>query len=426
MTVRFLHAADIHLGYRQYNAQERHDNFTRAFEALVEDALARRVDFVLLAGDLFHRRVIEPRTFLQAVSLLQRLRDGGVPAIAVEGNHERAHYHEGFSWLDCLAEMGYLMVLNPRYEQGQLHLDPWDPHRKEGAYVDFPGGVRVVGVKYYGASTPRVIQDLEQALARLSAPRPAYSILMLHAGLQGILDQYSATLTRADLERLRPYTDYLALGHIHKPFVQDDWIYNPGSLETTSVTEVEWEDRGYFVVELDSAACPPHTVERIRSVRRRFLCLTFSVDRYESPEALYVALKSYLASEATGEVVAQKPVVEVKLTGILAFSRADLEVGRVEAMVQDAFRPLLANIRDITTPSGGDISVVGRMSRAELERHVLREMLEDDVRRRGDSERWADMVLTLKKMALGGSEPRELVAELTAFRQSLAEGGDAC
>ena len=27
---------------------------------------------------------------------------------------------------------------------------------------------------------------------------------------------------------IRPYADYVALGHIHKPFEMDAWIHNPG------------------------------------------------------------------------------------------------------------------------------------------------------------------------------------------------------
>jgi DNA repair exonuclease SbcCD nuclease subunit len=31
--------------------------------------------------------------------------------------------------------------------------------------------------------------------------------------------------------------DYLALGHIHTPYIIDGWIYNPGSIERTSVND---------------------------------------------------------------------------------------------------------------------------------------------------------------------------------------------
>ena len=62
MAVRFLHAADIHLGCEQYGEHERANDFARTFGHLVDTAIDRSVAFVLLAGDLFHRADISPQT----------------------------------------------------------------------------------------------------------------------------------------------------------------------------------------------------------------------------------------------------------------------------------------------------------------------------------------------------------------------------
>jgi len=421
--MRFLHAADIHLGYEQYGCNERYNDFGRAFEALVDDALARQVDLVLLAGDLFHKYALDPQTLLQATHQLRRLREANVCVIAIEGNHERPRYQGVLSWLDYLAECNLLVLLSPDYQAGQMSLRHWDG--QSGAYLDLSEGVRVIGVKYYGAMTPRVIQDLTAELGRLPGPRPDYTVLMLHAGLQGILDNYSATLTRAELDPLRAYTDYLALGHIHKPFIQDDWIYNPGSLETNSVAEVEWEDRGYFLVEVDPSRRPAHVVTKVCSKRRAFERLSFSVSEYDSPEALQRALAAYIGREATPDKAAQHPVVELELRGILNFDHADLDLAQIEQMVREAYTPITYLLRDITSPSEFSISTDEALSRAELERVVLRELVERDVRRRAQSERWADMVLSLKRLALGDSPPEEIVGELRRFAD-LLEGEQPC
>lgn len=417
MSIRFLHCADIHLGYQQYNSDERYNDFGRAFEHLVDDALERRVRFLLLAGDLFHKRIVDPLTLLQASAGLQRLREAGIPVYAVEGNHERPHYRERLSWLDYLTEAGLLITLCPRYEGGQLLLEPWDLDTRSGAYVDLPEGIRILGAKYYGAVTPRVVRDMTAALQALPGPRPAYTILMLHAGLEGILDNYSATLRRADLDPLRPLVDYLALGHIHKPFVQDNWIHNPGSLETNSVAEAAWEERGYFVVEVEPHAARKHRVERVCPPRRPFVRLSFAVDTYETPQALLDAVEAFLKEQAEPALVAQRPVVELRLHGILPFERLDLDTTHIERLLKAAFDPLVVLIRDLSTPSAFEIRTTEAMSRAELERHVLTELLERDIRRREDSARWADMVLRLKTLALGSRPPEEIAAELRRFRQ---------
>lgn len=420
MSVRFLHCADIHLGYEQYNLRERYNDFARSFQQTMQDALAERVDFCLLAGDLFHKRVIDPRTLLQACLILEPLREAGIPVYAVEGNHERPHYQDAFSWVDYLTEIGLLITLSPTYVDGRLCLEPWDPKEKQGAYVDRPDGVRIVGVKYYGASTARVLRDLAEALDGLPGKRPAYTVLMTHAGLQGILDNYSATLRRSDLDPLRPYVDYVALGHIHKPFTQDDWLYNPGSLETNGIDEAEWTDRGYFLVDVSSGAGVGHRVRVRQPERRPFVRLSFAVDRYESPEALYKALDAYLAAEARSGLVRRQPIVSLRLRGILPFDRLELDMARVERAGLAAFGALACLVRDETTPSAFEIRTTDTMTREELVEHVLVELVERDARHRPQSAQWARLILRLKGMALGASAPAEVEAELRRFRREAA------
>jgi len=424
-SLRFLHAADIHLGYQQYGSAERYNDFALAFGHLVDDALAQRADYLLLAGDLFHQRTVDPGTLLQATYHLRRLHDAGIPVIAVEGNHERPHYLEKLSWLDYLAETGLLIVLTPVYQGGVMVLERWNEHDRVGAYIDLPGGVRVIGAKYYGAATGRVLQDLTQVLSGGALPdppggRPAYTILMLHAGLQGILDHYSATVSRAQLDVLRPYVDYLGLGHIHKPFVQDDWIYDPGSIETVSMTEVDWDDRGYFIVDVDLAA-RRHAVTRVRSQRRAFERLHFPVDRFDGPEELERGLEARLKREATPGKVAAEPVVELHLFGVLGFDRAELDLSRLGAMTQEAFHAVLCRVHDTTDRGPLDIHMSDGMSRTDLERHVLRELIERDVRHLGDSATWADLTIRVKELALSGGSPEEVLNELRAFREALPE-----
>jgi len=421
MAVRFLHAADIHLGYRQYGSRVRYNDFAETFDAIVSDAIARRVDFVLLAGDLFHKRTVDPQTLLQATMILRRLQAARIPVLAVQGNHERPYQHEATSWLDYLAELDLLTLLGVRYRDGRIAIEPWDEERKTGLYVDLPGDVRVMGMQYLGASTSRAVRDLCDALADRPLKRAGYTILMLHAGLQGVLDGYAAALGRSQLEPLRPYVDYLALGHIHKPFSQDDWIYNPGSPETTSMAEVEWKDRGYLIAEADIGRPARHTVTAVRSPRRPFLRYPFQVDTYTDPTALYHALARFVESVSDDALRARQPVVELDLQGVLAFSRTDLDIGHIEALVTKAFDATVSRIKDSTVPSDYDIAPTEDLTRAQLERHILGELVERDARYRGQGAVWSELALRLKDMALTGHSPDEILAELGEYAGLLSE-----
>lgn len=426
MSVTFLHAADIHLGYEQYNCPERYDDFARAFEHLVQEAIRRRVDALLLAGDLFHKRTLDPRTLLQASYFLQELREAGIPVIAVEGNHDRPRFQDELSWLDYLAEIGLLTSLAPSIEGNRLILAPWDPNTRQGTYLDLPCGLRVVGCPYYGASTPRVLREIAEPLHALRGQGDApFTVLLIHAGLQGILDEYAGTLTPQDLDPLRGAVDYVALGHIHKPFVQEDWLYNPGSLETNSVDEAAWEDRGFFYVEVDPSKRPAHRAEAIRGRRRPFLRFSFPVDAYRSPEALEKALQAFLDGQASEAIRRERPVVELALRGVLAFDAARLELGRLEELVRERFQAVYCHLRNLTAPTAFEVSPAEEMTREELERFVLAELISRDGERAPQAERWASLLLDLKRLGVEERPPEEIIALLEgALGESASSEGE--
>ncbi|MFN2229882.1 MAG: exonuclease SbcCD subunit D [Anaerolineae bacterium] len=427
--MRFLHFADVHLGYQQYGVQERFDDFSRAYLHIVERAIDERVDFCLLAGDLFEKRTVDPLAMRVAIEGLRMLREAGIPVIAVEGNHEKAHYRDRYSWVDFLDGLGYLHLLTPRFEDGRAILEPYGD--EGGAYVDLPlpgargkqGCVRIYGLKYYGASTGRVFRLFADALQETDHSDVDCTILVAHAGLEGQLARYSATLTYNDLVPLRDRVDYLALGHIHKPYAVDGWIYNPGSPETCSMEEVAWSDRGYYLVEMDPGSAPAHRAELIAPPRRPFHRLRLAVDAFEDPTAVYDAVRALLRRHDREIVRDPPPVVELALSGVLAFSRFDLDLNYIEAIVQEALSPLLVRIQNATTPAEFEIAVDSEASRPELERSIVRELLERDARYRPGAEDWTRVVLDVKRMALDGSSPDALIDYLRRARAELTAPG---
>jgi exonuclease SbcD len=427
--MRFLHFADVHLGYQQYGVQERFDDFSRAYLHIIDQAIAQQVDFCLLAGDLFEKRTVDPLAMRVAIEGLRMLHEAGIPVIAVEGNHEKAHYRDRYSWVDFLDGLGYIHLLTPRFENGRAILEPYGD--EGGAYVDLtlpeaqgkPQSVRVYGLKYYGASTGRVFRLFADALQETDHSDVDCTILVAHAGLEGQLARYSATLTYDDLAPLRDRVDYIALGHIHKPYAVEGWIYNPGSPETCSMEEVAWSDRGYYLVEMDPGRDPAHQAELIAPPRRPFHRLRLAVDALEEPTAVYDAVRVLLRRHDREIVRDPPPVVELALSGVLAFNRFDLDLDYIESIVQEALSPLLVRIQNATTPAEFEMAVDGDSSRPELERSIVQELLERDARYRPSAEDWTRVALDVKRMALEGSSPDALIDYLRRARAELAAPG---
>ena len=96
---RFLHAADIHLdspqrGLDRYEGApvvECRGATRRALENLVGLALAERVAFVAIVGDLYDGDWPDYNTGLFFGKQMVRLRDGGIPVFMIRGNHDAAN-----------------------------------------------------------------------------------------------------------------------------------------------------------------------------------------------------------------------------------------------------------------------------------------------------------------------------------------------
>ena len=472
MRARFLHLADCHLGYRQYGHKERFNDFSKAFYAIMETAVSEKVDFVVLAGDLFQKRSIDALTLSHAMRGLEMLQRAGIPCLAVEGNHELAYFNESIGWMRFLAERDLITLLDMQFEEGQPVLDAYS--KRNGAYIDIVPGLRVYGLRYYGSSTASAVANIGAALDEADASGAdasgvEYTIFIAHTGIEGVLAGEAGGLTHRELAPLRPHIDYLALGHVHKPFEFDGWIYNPGSPETCSMTEAAWPERGYYLVDIDTSAPSPGTGEgrgggsspspaagegrgggsapspgtgegrgggsapspaagegrgggRHRATlcanpRRDFVRLSFKTDLHTSPDALFTTCKEYIQREARDRATkrrnASAPVVELRLIGVLPFDRAGLELERYQELLVESFAPLLAFVKNATQPTEFAVAADAQLNRRELEQQIISELLGRDSRFASQREGWTRLVLSLKQMALSGAAPEAILDELS-------------
>lgn len=430
MRLRFLHMADCHLGYRQYNLRERFNDFGQAFLNVIDTAIAEKVDFVLLAGDLFQKRAIDALTLNQAMVGLERLRAAQIPCIAVEGNHEHAYYDDYIGWMKFLAVRQLLVLLDPEFESGKPLLKPYV--RPAGSYIDPLPGVRVHGMRYHGSATAGALNGYAAALQEMAREGVEYSIFLTHAGVEGVMAEQVGGLTARQLAPLREHVDYVALGHIHKPFERENWIYNPGSLETCSSLEAQWPERGYYLVEVDTSGSEgPKHVATLRANRRRpFHQVFMKVDTLVSPDHLYTQCQETLARRARDYAVArlgadERPLVVLTLSGVLPFDRAALDLAQLETLVRDHYEPLHVMINNRTSSNEYAVESGESVSRPVLERQVLAGLFERDARFREHSKQWASAALSIKSLVLDGAEPPAVVEELEARMADIEQEGSA-
>jgi DNA repair exonuclease SbcCD nuclease subunit len=313
--MRFIHAADLHIdsplrGLDRYEGApiERLRNATRAaLERLVDTALSERVDFVLLAGDVYDRDWQDFHTGLFFREQMVRLGRVNIRVFMIQGNHDA---------------QGVITR--------QLHLPP-NVHLFSSRSAETVQ-IEPLAVAIHGRSFPArsVDEDLVPTY-----PEPvvgAFNIGMLHTSLNGRAGHDPYAPTNLDTLIAKGY-DYWALGHVHvreEVSVQPRIAY-PGNLQ------------GRHANEMGAKGCELVTVE-VGRVEAEFLPLdvvrwnqvTVSLDKVDRLEGIGEAFREAvepLLVEATDRLHA----LRVKLVGSTELT--DIEANRpgtLEATVRAA------------------------------------------------------------------------------------------
>ena len=425
--IKFLHIADIHLGIRRYRSEDRATDFFYAWKDCIERyALAEQVSFVLIAGDFFDARKVEPQAMNQAMFCLKKLSEAHIPVVVIEGNHDSHEVSTRFSWLRSLSQWGYIKLLEPVYsDDGTARLDAWNDQRRAGSYIDI-GNIRIFGSIWYGSTVSQSLTNLVDLLRDHHDPQ-RFNVMMLHTDIEGHVTHPSPPLPKAKLFELKSYIDYLALGHTHKNFVIDEWAYNPGSLEACSVDEYV-NIRGAYLVEVDGKR---HTARLMHDYHQRPVVRAgFDVNGQASPEELhenlFVQLRLELPTHDPDKSGLLAPVIELTLRGQLGFKNALLELNRIRDEIKKEFRPLLALIRNQTVPVEYAVAagLSEHVSRGERERRVIEDLISRDARFREQTGEIAGMIIEAKRLALGEETPAK-ISEMIENRLAEAQAQTA-
>jgi len=374
---KFLHVSDIHLGFDRYDCKPRTLDFFFSLKDVLEKyAIAEQVDFVIIGGDLFEHRNIKPAILNHAQYCLRILRDANIPVLAIEGNHDNAPYGTKSSWLRYLSDEKMLKLLEPgNVNADEAFYSPWDEAENRGGYIDLDCGVRVLGSNWYGAAAPRAIEQIAAAIDKLP-PAPGPSILLFHHGLEGQIARYAGALRYREVLPLKKAgIDYLALGHIHKSYAEDGWIFNPGSIEANNVEESQFE-RGAYLVEIDakgkiSAELKTDYHQR-PIVRLQQKIRTSDLMEAVAEGAIALIQKSIKTQKIIPE---QQPIVELRIAGTAGFDRLELDTRKLQQQLQEMSNALIFLLRYDVEEADYASPISEESSRLEVEQEVFTDLL---------------------------------------------------
>lgn len=239
---RFIHCADLHVDSPLEGLQKIDERTApwiqtatrRALQRLVDMAIADRVNFVVISGDIFDGDWKSADTGFFVRRQLARLSDTGIPVYAIAGNHDAlSQLSRSFRWPDRAHRFGTA---------------------PESIVLD---GLDVV---IHGRSFGERHESGDFVEAYPAARAGLFNIGLLHTSLAGASGHAKyAPCSPAQLAS-RGY-DYWALGHVHVPQVvrTSPHVVYSGNIQGRGVDETG--PRGCYVVTVDAARRPePHFV----------------------------------------------------------------------------------------------------------------------------------------------------------------------
>jgi len=240
--MKFAHMADCHIG--SWRDPKLKDTSTHAFIKSIDKCIKEKVDFILIAGDLFNTSFPRLDNLKTVVSKFKRLKDLDIPVYIVPGSHD--YSPSGKTILDVLEEAGmFINVFKGTVEGGKLKLN-FTVDKKTGAKITGMLGKRGTLERLYYEKL--VLDNLEN--------EEGYKIFIFHSGIDELKPKEMENIISQPLSLLPKGFDYYAGGHVH---IVDDrqiegygLIAYPGPLFPNSFAELEKLERGGFYIVEDN------------------------------------------------------------------------------------------------------------------------------------------------------------------------------
>jgi len=283
-TVKFVHCADLHLdtpfrglaNVAPQVASELNEATFKSYDNIIALAVREKVDFVVIAGDVFNSKDRSLRAQFRFRDGLKSLADHGIQSFVAFGNHDPlSGWSHTLEWPELARRFGDKSV------------DICEVVR-DGKVV-----ATVHGISF---DREKVTEDLAAKFKASTNGVPAIAVLHCNVGGQTGHDNYAPTTVD---ELSSKDFDYWALGHVHTHSVlkeEGPAIVYPGCSQSRHPNETG--AKGCCVVTLGDGARPDVRFESTDTVR--YYKGTVDIDNCKSIDAIQrtIVEACRLASEA--------------------------------------------------------------------------------------------------------------------------------
>ena len=299
--MKFAHLGDCHLGsWRQPELQEL--NFL-SFQNAIDKIIKNRVEFVLIAGDLFDSAYPPIEILKRTFAEFRKLKEADIKVFMIAGSHDFSV--SGKTFLDVLEKGGFCEIC--KYEETDIMINLLPIKYKSFEIFGYPG-------KKSGME----IEDLRKII--IPKETNNFRILMLHTSIkEAVGDLPIESISMKSF----PKADYYALGHLHINFnekLHDKPIIYSGPIFPNSFQELDDLCYGRFYMV---------TVEGYVEPKRQDIILkevvTFKINIENALTATQQIIDELEKHELTDKIVLMKLFGEIKKG-----TNADIDYPKIE------------------------------------------------------------------------------------------------
>ncbi|MEX0920236.1 MAG: DNA repair exonuclease [Candidatus Pacearchaeota archaeon] len=298
--VKFAHLADVHLGGWKHQLLQ--DLNLQSFKKAIDICINERVEFVLIAGDLFDSAFPPIDVLKETFAEFRRLKEAGIPCFIIAGSHD--YSVSGKTFLDVLEKAGFCKNVEDHQEKGdKIILNP--TLYKNVAIYGYPG--KTSGME---------LDELKRA--EFNDSPGMFKIFMLHT----TIDKAKGNLPIDSLDTSKvPKADYYACGHLHIDFQYENFVY-PGPIFPNNFQELEDLNHGRFCI-IDTGLDPKNQFKRVEIKIKDVVSLEIEIDN------ALLATEKIIAELEKRDI--EDKIVLLRLKGALESGKhSDIKFSKIE------------------------------------------------------------------------------------------------
>lgn len=292
------HISDIHLGYAQFNLQEREEDLYEVFGEAVEKSISEHVKAIILAGDIFHNPKPNGAAIIRLARELKKLKEKSIPVFFVLGEHDISRSNDvPLPYL--FHNLGLARRLKPDSPVQIDNLLIYGFNKERRSNID--NGL----ISPFRKLESIMKNDIQKHTVQNHQLK---KILVLHQGLYDF-NKFAGEIFSNDLP---VGFDYYAMGHYHDhiekrfPTLNEGLVAYPGSIDLGHNEAISDVEKGFLLVDLSEVSANVNT-HWIKLEKRR--------PQFEYPIE-YPDLGDKLSSivqESTQ--YSKKPIIDLKISG---------------------------------------------------------------------------------------------------------------